>query len=68
MKEIQDLWDKVLRKLHFWAKCSYLWYGGGLKKEISQPLLKCKQATVDFDQLLKNCGCWIPKNENFFYF
>jgi tRNA-2-methylthio-N6-dimethylallyladenosine synthase len=45
MKEIQDLWDKVL-KLHFWAKCSYLWYGGGLKKDFATASEMQKQQLI----------------------
>jgi tRNA-2-methylthio-N6-dimethylallyladenosine synthase len=42
--EIQDFGTKVLRKLRFWVRMltdSYLWYGGGLKKDFRMRV-KCK--------------------------
>jgi tRNA-2-methylthio-N6-dimethylallyladenosine synthase len=45
-----DLWDKGSKRLHLGQNVdSYLWYGGGLKKD-SWPLQKCKATAVDFDQ------------------
>jgi tRNA-2-methylthio-N6-dimethylallyladenosine synthase len=36
MKEIQDLWTKASKKSHFGQNVdSYLWYGGGLKKDFT---------------------------------
>jgi tRNA-2-methylthio-N6-dimethylallyladenosine synthase len=36
MKRNSGLWDKVLKKLPFGQNVdSYLWYGGGLKKDFA---------------------------------
>jgi tRNA-2-methylthio-N6-dimethylallyladenosine synthase len=51
MKEIQDLWDKGFKEITLLGQNvdSYLWYGGGLKKDF-QLLLKYKSnGCVDFE-------------------
>jgi tRNA-2-methylthio-N6-dimethylallyladenosine synthase len=37
MKEIQDLWDKGFKEITLLGQNvdSYLWYGGGLKKDFT---------------------------------
>lgn len=63
MNEIQDLWDKGFKEITLLGQNvdSYLWYGGGLKKDFVNAT-KMQQATaVDFDQLLEMVAVGFPK-------
>lgn len=63
MNEIQDLWNKGFKEITLLGQNvdSYLWYGGGLKKDFVNAT-KMQQATaVDFDQLLEMVAVGFPK-------
>ena len=55
MKEIQDLWDAGYKEITLLGQNvdSYLWYGGGLKKDFDKATEMQKATAVDFDQLLE---------------
>jgi tRNA-2-methylthio-N6-dimethylallyladenosine synthase len=61
--EIQDLWDKGFKEITLLGQNvdSYLWYGGGLKKDFSNASLMQQATAVDFDQLLEMVAVGFPK-------
>ena len=61
--EIQDLWDKGFKEITLLGQNvdSYLWYGGGLKKDFSNATAMQKATAVDFDQLLEMVAVGFPK-------
>ena len=63
MNEIQDLWDKGFKEITLLGQNvdSYLWYGGGLKKDFVNASAIQKATTVDFDQLLEMVAVGFPK-------
>jgi tRNA-2-methylthio-N6-dimethylallyladenosine synthase len=63
MTEIQDLWDKGFKEITLLGQNvdSYLWYGGGLKKDFSVASEIQKATAVDFDQLLEMVAVGFPK-------
>ncbi|MFH6958043.1 tRNA (N6-isopentenyl adenosine(37)-C2)-methylthiotransferase MiaB [Flavobacterium aquidurense] len=63
MKEIQDLWDKGFKEITLLGQNvdSYLWYGGGLKKDFENASDMQKATAVDFDQLLEMVAVGFPK-------
>jgi tRNA-2-methylthio-N6-dimethylallyladenosine synthase len=63
MKEIQDLWDKGFKEITLLGQNvdSYLWYGGGLKKDFATASEMQKATAVDFDQLLEMVAVGFPK-------
>jgi tRNA-2-methylthio-N6-dimethylallyladenosine synthase len=63
MKEIQDLWDKGFKEITLLGQNvdSYLWYGGGLKKDFTTASEIQKATAVDFDQLLEMTAVSFPK-------
>ncbi len=63
MKEIQDLWDKGFKEITLLGQNvdSYLWYGGGLKKDFATATEMQKATAVDFDQLLEMVAVGFPK-------
>jgi tRNA-2-methylthio-N6-dimethylallyladenosine synthase len=63
MKEIQDLWDKGFKEITLLGQNvdSYLWYGGGLKKDFVNASDIQKATAVDFDQLLEMVAVGFPK-------
>lgn len=63
MKEIQDLWDKGFKEITLLGQNvdSYLWYGGGLKKDFVNATEMQKATAVDFDQLLEMVAIGFPK-------
>ena len=63
MKEIQDLWDKGFKEITLLGQNvdSYLWYGGGLKKDFVSASEMQKATAVDFDQLLEMAAVGFPK-------
>jgi tRNA-2-methylthio-N6-dimethylallyladenosine synthase len=63
MKEIQDLWDKGYKEITLLGQNvdSFLWYGGGLKKDFINATEMQKATAVDFDQLLEMVAVGFPK-------
>ncbi len=63
MKEIQDLSDAGYKEITLLGQNvdSYLWYGGGLKKDFDKATEMQKATAVDFDQLLEMVAVGFPK-------
>ena len=63
MAEITDLSDKGFREITLLGQNvdSYLWYGGGLKKDFVKASEMEKATAVDFDQLLEMVALSFPK-------
>lgn len=63
MKEIQYLWDTGFKEITLLGQNvdSYLWYGGGLKKDFENASEMQKATAVNFDQLLEIVAVGFPK-------
>jgi tRNA-2-methylthio-N6-dimethylallyladenosine synthase len=63
MSEIQDLSDKGFKEITLLGQNvdSYLWYGGGLKKDFVNASEMQKATAVDFDNLLEMVAVGFPK-------
>lgn len=63
LEEIQDLWDRGFKEICLLGQNvdSYLWYGGGLKKDFDKASEIQKATAVDFAQLLEMCAKQFPK-------
>jgi len=63
LKEIQELADKNFKEVTLLGQNvdSYLWFGGGLKKDFSKASEIAKATAVDFAELLDICATEFPK-------
>lgn len=63
IKEVNDLWNKGFKEITLLGQNvdSYLWYGGGLKKNIDKASAMQKATAVNFSQLLELVALAQPK-------
>lgn len=63
IQEVNDLWNKGYKEITLLGQNvdSYLWYGGGLKKDFDKASDMQKVTAVDFAQLLELCAKAQPK-------
>ena len=63
MEEIRDLWNKGFKEITLLGQNvdSYLWYGGGLKKDFENASEIQKVTAIDFDQLLEMVAIGFPR-------
>ncbi|WCO02270.1 tRNA (N6-isopentenyl adenosine(37)-C2)-methylthiotransferase MiaB [Psychroserpens ponticola] len=63
IEEVNDLWNKGFKEITLLGQNvdSYLWYGGGLKKDFSKASDLQKATAINFSQLLELCAKAQPK-------
>ena len=63
IEEVKDLWNKGYKEITLLGQNvdSYLWYGGGLKKDFVKATEMEKATAVDFSKLLSLCAEALPK-------
>jgi len=63
IKEAQDLWDNGYKEITLLGQNvdSYLWYGGGLKKDFKNASEIAKATAVNFSNLLEMVATTLPK-------
>ena len=63
IEEVNDLWNKGYKEITLLGQNvdSYLWYGGGLKKDFTKATEMQKATAVDFAKLLSICAETQPK-------
>ncbi|HLV50737.1 MAG TPA: tRNA (N6-isopentenyl adenosine(37)-C2)-methylthiotransferase MiaB, partial [Flavobacterium sp.] len=63
MEEVKDLYERNFKEITLLGQNvdSYLWYGGGLKKDYDKATEIQKATAVDFAQLLDMCATAFPK-------
>jgi len=62
LKEAQDLWDKGFKEITLLGQNvdSYLWYGGGLKKDFKNASEIARTTAIDFAKLLELVALEVP--------
>lgn len=63
LKEAQDLWEKDYKEITLLGQNvdSYLWYGGGLKKDFKNASEIARATAIDFAKLLEMVALEVPK-------
>ncbi len=63
IKEAQDLWDNDYKEITLLGQNvdSYLWYGGGLKKDFKNASEIAQATAVDFSKLLEMVATTLPQ-------
>ncbi|MEL4455946.1 tRNA (N6-isopentenyl adenosine(37)-C2)-methylthiotransferase MiaB [Lutimonas vermicola] len=63
LKEAQDLWEKGYKEITLLGQNvdSYLWYGGGLKKDFKNASEIARATAIDFAKLLELVAQEVPK-------
>src|SRR6056297_4080287 len=63
MEEVNDLWERGFKEITLLGQNvdSYLWYGGGLKKDFEKASAMQKATAVDFSNLLEKVALAQPK-------
>ncbi len=63
IEEVADLWNRGYKEITLLGQNvdSYLWYGGGLKKDFEKASDMQKATSVNFSQLLELCAIAQPK-------
>jgi len=63
LKEIDDLEKQNFKEVTLLGQNvdSYLWYGGGLKKDFNKASFEVQQNAIDFAHLLDQCATQFPK-------
>ncbi len=63
LKEAQDLWEKGYKEITLLGQNvdSYLWYGGGLKKDFKNASEIARATAIDFAKLLEMAALEVPK-------
>lgn len=63
IEEVNDLWNKGFKEITLLGQNvdSYLWYGGGLKKDFEKASAIQKATSVNFSNLLELCAKTQPK-------
>jgi tRNA-2-methylthio-N6-dimethylallyladenosine synthase len=63
IEEVKDLWSKGFKEITLLGQNvdSYLWYGGGLKKDLDKASTFQKVTAVNFSNLLEMCAKTQPK-------
>ena len=63
IEEVNDLWNRGFKEITLLGQNvdSYLWYGGGLKKDFDKASELQKATSVNFSQLLELCAKTQPK-------
>lgn len=63
IEEIQEMTDKNFKEITLLGQNvdSYLWFGGGLKKDFKKASEMAQATAVDFAQLLEMCATKFPK-------
>lgn len=63
LEEVKDLWNKGFKEITLLGQNvdSYLWYGGGLKKDFEKASAMQQATAVDFSELLQRVALAQPK-------